>query len=219
MLTRTGGAKSGEKRWLITTTIVLGIVAAWATPLMDLSAFGVLNAPDLALAATIIGKGQVIWQRGFHATMPERVGFAAIFFCFGLMAILATKRRWAVYCLVSVMLSVSLIGSLAEHWYIKTLGTSASPTNDAIRFLREHDVDFEHAVGFDRSFAEGSIHFFVAFWNTSPRPLRYFSGYEIEKRIDDGHLKYFVSPNVLAFPVAYSTRGIYVYLLNGRRRD
>jgi hypothetical protein len=124
------------------------------------------------------------------------------------------KRRHAFYGFVVLTLSASLLVSLAEYRYMRALGAPQSPTNDAIRFLSEQKIDFAHAVGIDRSLEESSIRFIVAFWNTSWFPLRYVPADGLEQ-LHDGGLKYFISPKVLALPVAFTAPGIFVYRLKG----
>jgi hypothetical protein len=203
-----------EKRYLIAVTAILAIVTAWATPLMAIVPRSIVNASDLGLAMAVINKGRVIWGHGYEATIFEGVAFAAVFACYGLIGILAAKRRNAFYGFVGLMFLASLTVSLAEHRYMRLLGSSQSPTNDAIRFLREQGIDFARAVGIDRSLEESPMGFFVAFWNTSRFPLRYVPAEEVE-HIHDGDLKYFVSPKVLALPVAFTAPGIHVYRLKG----
>lgn len=203
-----------EKCYLIAVTAILAIITACATPLLAIVPRSIVNASDLALAMAVINKGRVMWGHGYEATIFESVAFAVLFACFGFIGILAAKRRDAFYGFVGLMFLASLTVSLAEHRYMKALGSSQSPTNNAIRFLREQGVDFAHAVGIDRSLEESPIGFFVAFWNTSRFSLRYVPAEEVE-HIHDGDLKYFVSPKVLALPVAFTAPGIYVYRLKG----
>jgi hypothetical protein len=203
-----------EKRYLIAMTAILGVIAACATPLLAIVPRSIVNASDLALAMAVIDKGQVIWRHGYEPTIFEGVAFAALLACFGLIGILAAKRRNAFYGFVGFMLLASLTVSLAEHRYMRGLGTFQSPTNNAVRFLREQEVDFEHEVGIDGSLERSPIGFFVAFWNTSWFPLRYVPAEELE-HIHDAGLKYFVSSKVLALPVAFNAPGIYVYRLKG----
>ena len=203
-----------EKRYLIAVTAILAIITACATPLLAIVPRSIVNASDLALAMAVINKGRVIWGNGYEATIFEGVAFAVLFACFGFIGILAAKRRDVFYGFVSLVFLASLMGSLAEHRYMRVLGSSQSPTNDAIRFLREQGIDFAHAVGIDRTLEESPIRFFVAFWNTSWFPLRYVPAEGLE-HVHDGDLKYLISPKVLALPVAFTAPGIYVYRLKG----
>jgi hypothetical protein len=189
---------------------------SWATPLIAIVPRSIVDAPDLALVMDIFDKGELISRPGYDPTVLQRAGFGVLFACFALMAIVAANRRNAIYGFVGLILSASLLVSLAEHYYIIKLGTSQSPTNDAIRFLGGKGVDFEHVVGIDRSLEKSAIRFIIAFWNTSWVPLHYLAAGELEQRIHDWNLKYLVTPEVLAFPVAFHAPGIYVYLLEAR---
>jgi hypothetical protein len=202
-----------EKLYLIAGTVLLGALTAWATPLIAIIPRSIVDAPDLALVMDIVDKGQLISRPGYDPTFLQRAGFGALFVAFALTAIVAANRRNGLYGFVGLILSASLVVSLAEHYYITTLGTSQSPTNDAIRFLRGKGVDFERAVSIDRSLEKSAIRFMIAFWNTSWFPLHYLAAGELDQHIHDWNLKYFVTPEVLAFPVAFHAPGIYVYLL------
>ncbi len=203
-----------EKRYLIAVTAILAVMTACATPLLAIVPRSIVNASDLALAMAVVDKGHVIWRHVYEPALFERVAFAALFAFFGLIGILTAQRRNFFYGFVVLMLLASLIDSLAELRYMRMLGASQSATNDAIRFLREQGVDFEHAVAIDRSLEESPIGFFVAFWNTSRFPLRYVPAEEFD-HTRDGDLKYFLSPKVLALPIEFNAPGIHVYRLKG----
>jgi hypothetical protein len=124
-----------EKLCLIAGAFLLGALTAWATPLIAIVPRSIVDAPDLALVMDIFDKGELISRPGYDPTVLQRAGFGVLFACFALMAIVAANRRNAIYGFVGLILSASLLVSLAEHYYIIKLGTSQSPTNDAIRFL------------------------------------------------------------------------------------
>jgi len=208
-----------EKRYLITLTAILTVITVCATPLLAILPRSIVNASDLALAMAVVDKGGVIWRHSYEATLFGRVGFAALFACFGLMGILAMKRPNAFYGFVGLVLVGSLMTSLAELRYMRVLGASQSPMNDAVRFLRDQGADFEHAVGIDRRFQGGNIGPMVDFWTTSRLSLRYLSASELEQRSREWDLKYFVSPEALSFPPVFSAPGLYVYLLKDQTAD
>ena len=202
-----------EQGYLIAAAIFLAVIAAWATPLTAIGPRVITDAPDLALAMAVIDQGQVIPRYGYDASLLQRVGFAVLLACFGAWGVFATSRRWALYGLVVLVLCGGLMVSVAEHRYTAMLGGAQSPTNDAIRFLCTQKVDFEHAVGIDRDLEVSNIRFIADFWNTSSIQLRYVAAEDLEQHIHDGDVKYFVSPKVLALPVAFNARGLYVYRL------
>ena len=203
-----------EKSYLIIATSLLAVIAACATPLTALGPRIIVDAPDLALAMTVIDHGRVIARHGYEAPLLQRVGFAAFLACFGLLGILAVNRRRALVALLVLMLSGSLVVSVAEHRYMAMLGAAQSPTNEAIEFLRERKADLEHAVGIDRELEQTSdIQGIADFWRTSRIPLRYVAADALEQRRREHDLEYFVSTKILPLPVAFKAPGIYVYSL------
>ncbi len=209
-----------EKGYLIAAIVLLAVIAAWASPLTAIGPRIIVDAPDLALAMAVIDHGHVIARHGYETTLLQRVGFAALLACFGLLGILAANRRWALIALLVLVLSGSLTVSVAEHRYMAMLGAAQSPTNDAVRFLRAQGADFANAVGIDRNFEQTSnIPFIADFWATSRQSLRYLAADEVQQSGQGRDLKYFVSSEVLALPLAFNEPGIYVYRLTDQTHD
>ncbi len=203
-----------EMAYLIAAMSFLAVIAAWASPLTAIGPRIIVDAPDLALAMTVIDHGQVIARHGYDATLLQRVGFAGFLACFGLFGILAANRRRTLIALLVLVLSGSIMVSVAEHRYMAMLGAAQSPTNEAIEFLRERKADLEHAVGIDRDLEQTSnTHAIADFWDTARIPLRYIAADVLEQRGRERDLEYFISTKILPFPVAFKAPGIYVYIL------
>lgn len=208
-----------DKRYLIATTALFAVVAALATPLTAVIPRSIVDAPDLALVMFVIDRGEVIWRKSYEATRYAPLRFAALFAGVALIGIFTANSRRAFYGFVALLLVSSLMTTLAEQHYINMLGTSQSPMNNAVRFLREPGADFAHAVGIDRRFKGGNIRPMADFWTTSRLSLRYVAADELVPAGPNADLRYFVSPELLTFPIAFEAPGIYVYLLNGRKSD
>ncbi len=209
-----------EQAYVLVATLVLTTIAIWASPLTAIGPRIIVDAPDLALAMAIVDQGEVIARSGYDASILQRAGFAALLACLALLAALAINRRSALHGLAALVLAASLMASLAEQRFMAVLGAAQSPLNDAIRFLQAQRADLRHDVAVDRVFEQHSnIRYIADFWTAAPLSLRYLPADAMQDHGRDRDVKYFVSPEVLAFAVAFHAPGIYVYRLNGDARD
>ena len=143
-----------ERGWMILTTLLLTVIAVVATPLHVLAPYTFINNMQLALIAAIIDAGQIAWRFRYEPFFYQRVWVGTFFGAIGVLWAISTGRRVTVIAILAAVVSLELSVSLAEHRYVRMLGTTQAPLNDVIRFVNRHAdnaavVDSPQARSFD----------------------------------------------------------------------
>ena len=198
-----------ERIWLVLTTIALMAVVVFATPLKMTRPISFIDRPELALPIWIVDAGNVVWRDRYDPSILERICFAGTFGLIGLLLILTAKWRRAFLAAVTLVFIGSFATALAEHRYVRIIGSCQAEMNDVVNFLYHQKVANNRVV-FDSELKNTNTANLMNFWTANDQ-VKYLSQAEF---VDPANLSgqgFFVTTQHLLYPVAYRSGGLVVY--------
>ncbi|NIA01839.1 MAG: hypothetical protein GWP15_00485 [Nitrospirae bacterium] len=203
---------NSERKRFALISVMLVIIAIFATPLGMLSPSSFVNNAELALPAWIIDGG-LTWRGRYVPAIYERIIFATAYGGIGLVLIWVSRWRRVFPYFIAPIFACSFIASISEQKLVTVLGINATGFNNVMRYaLRKQIV--EKDIFFDNEFKSVNTPFIPRFW-TGSGMFKFIDRNKVVRSMENrSKSNFFISTKKIPLPIAYKSKGYFVYRVN-----